>query len=335
MDLFTMMKDYAGSDDPAKMEQTRDGMGINTYPTKKVTVPVDVALVRKNGTVNADDSVVNQLLFDIPKNVLQKNDAAILNIIAANKWKRPIYFTSQRISLGFDKYIRQDGLSYRLVPVEGSEVNKGWVVDKMMNKFAFGNADKKNVYFDEENRRHLNSIRLAYASAASNLADNGKKEDAKKLLNKCDNGMLDENFGYGMVSRFQQHDYISMQFLEACYKAGDTVLADKVAKSVKKDLEQQITYYAALGNMTVAELQQGIAKSSQMRYQQERDDYMANLTPKLRSIYDDAERGYQFLKAMENFEQQFKNPRPAPIEQTGTINNTVPVQVPKAGPAKK
>ena len=335
MDLFTMMKDYAGSDDPGKMEQTRDGMGINTYPTKKVTVPVDVALVRANGTVNADDSVVNQLLFDIPKNVLQKNDAAILSIIAANKWKRPIYFTSQRISLGFDKYIRQDGLSYRLVPIENGEVNKGWVIDKMMTKFAFGNADKKNVYFDEENRRHLNSIRLAYASAASNLADNGKKEEAKKLLNKCDNGMLDENFAYGMVSRFQQHNYISLQFLEACYKAGDTLLAGKVTKSVKKDLEQQMTFYAALGNMSVAELQQGIAKSSQMRYQQERDEYMANMAPKLRSIYDDAERGFQFLNAMQSFEQQFKNPKPPQTEQTGTINNTVPVQEPKTAPVIK
>jgi hypothetical protein len=138
-----------------------------------------------------------------------------------------------------------------------------------------------------------------------------------------------------MVSRFQQHNYISLQFLEACYKAGDTALSDKVAKSVKKDLEQQMTYYAALGNMSVAELQQGIAKSSQMRYQQERDEYMENIAPKLRLIYDDAERGFQFLKAMESFEQQFKNPKPAPIEQAGTINNSVPVQQPVKKPDTK
>ncbi|MEJ7586079.1 MAG: hypothetical protein WKI04_00825 [Ferruginibacter sp.] len=35
----------------------------------------------------------------------------------------------------------------------------------MMNKFVFGNADKAGVYFDEENRKHLNNIRLAYAQA--------------------------------------------------------------------------------------------------------------------------------------------------------------------------
>ncbi len=325
IDLLTMMKDYAGSDDPAKMEQTRDGIGINTYPSKKVTVPVDTVLVRSNGTVNANDSIVSQLTMDIPKNVLQKNDATILNIIAANKWKRPIYFTSERVQLGFDQYLRQDGMSYRLVPVTNGDVNQQWVVDKMMNKFVFGSADKKGVYFDEENRRHLNSIRLAYASAAINLADNGKKEEAKKLLNKVDKGMLEENFGYGMVSRFQQHNYISSKFLEACYKAGDTVLADKVTKSLKKDLEQQMSYYASLGSMSVAELQQQVTKSSQIRYQQERDQFMANVAPKLSPLYEDAERAYQFLRDMDRLEQFFKNPKLPQLEQGGVINNNSPV----------
>ena len=329
MDLYSMMKDYAGSDDPAKMEQTRDGFGINTYPVKKVSVPVDVNLVRSNGTVNADDSVVSQLQFEIPKNMLQKNDAAILNIIAANKWKRPIYFTSERIGLGFDRYLRQDGLTYRLVPVDGGDVNKEWVVDKMMNKFQFGNCNKPGVYFDEENRRHLNSIRLAYASAAINLAEHDKKEDAKKMLSKCDKNMLEENFSYGMVSRFQQHNYISVQFLEACYRAGDTLLADKVSRSVKKDLEQQIAYYAALGEISVPELQQIINKSMQIRYQQERDDFSGSLTNKLRPLYEDAERAYQFLRGIDQMEQQFKTIQPGLTEMPAAPITNTPV------PAKK
>lgn len=325
MDLYTMMKDWAGSDDPSKVRPVGDGIVINTYPTKRVTVPVDVALVKSNGTVNADDSVVNELRFEIPKNVIQKNDAAILNIIAANKWKRPIYFTSERIQLGFDKYIRQDGLTYRLVPVEADDqnfVNRDWVADRMMNKFVFGAADKPGVYFDEENRRHLNSIRLAYATAAAGLADHGRKEDAKKLLNKCDKNMLEQNFPYGMVSRFQQHDYFSLQFLEAAYKAGDTALAQKVSREVKKDLEQQMAYYAKLGDMSPDELQKGLAMSMQFRYQNERDNYLSGLTKKLRAVYDDAERGFQFLNGIAALEKQYKNPLPAvnelPVPADGT-----------------
>ena len=320
MDLYTMMTEWAGSDDQNKVRAVGDGIVINTYPTKNVTVPVDVALVRKNGTVNADDSVVNELRFEIPKTIIQKNDAAILNIIAANKWKRPIYFTSERINLGFDKYIRQDGLTYRLVPVENSEVNRPWVVDKMTNKFVFGNCDKPGVYYDEENRRHLNTIRLAYASAATNLADHGRKEDAKKLLQKCDKNMLDENFSYGMVSRFQQHNYISLQFLEACYKAGDIVLAQKVGKAVKKDLSQQMAYYAALGGMSSSEFEKTLSASIQIRYQQERDNFLSGISNKLRPLYDDAERGFQFLKGIESIEQQYNPAKQTTVENPGSIN---------------
>jgi hypothetical protein len=321
MDLYSMMKDYAGSDAPDKVRPIGDGITLNTYPTKAVTVPVDVQLVKTNGTVNDDDSVVSELRFDIPKNVLQKNDAAILNIIAANKWKRPIYFTSERAQLGFDKYIRQDGLTYRLVPVENPEVNRKRVVDVMMNKFVFGNANKPGVYFDEENRRHLNSIRLAYASAAANLADHDKKDEAKKLLQKCDQNMLEENFGYGMVSRFQQHNYISIQFFEACLKAGDTTLANKVSKAVRKDLEQQMKYYASLGDLSTAELQNALNTSMQFRYQQERNNFLANLTNKLRPVYDDAERAFQFLRAMDAMEEGYKEKAAGPVETPATISN--------------
>ncbi len=209
-------------------------------------ISVDINEVKQNGTVAAMDSVVNEVVFDIPKNVLGKNETAILNIIAANRWKRPIYFTSPNSQLGIEDYLRSDGLTYRFVPVKNGGVNRDWVVDKMMNKFVFGNADKPGVYFDEENRRHLNTLRWQYALAAMNLVDNNRMDDAKKLLRKCDTMMLQENFPYGMVSRGQQHNQISGLFLQACYKAEDKDLAKNVSASLRKDLDQQVAYYASL-----------------------------------------------------------------------------------------
>lgn len=247
-DLYDVMKNYVGSDDPAKMDDRGNGEALNTYPVKKLSVPVDKALVLKNGTVNATDSVVSELRFEIPKGALVKNDLALLNIIAANKWQRPIYFTSPSADLGFDQYIRRDGLSFRLVPVENSRVNTDWMLDKAMNKFAFGNANVKGVYFDEENRRHLNSIRTAYSELAMDLAAKNRKEEARKVLEKADK-MLESagNFDYGMTSRGNQHNRNSLLFLQACYMADDTTLANKVATSVKKDLQQQVRYYNSLG----------------------------------------------------------------------------------------
>jgi hypothetical protein len=247
-DLYDLMKNYVGSDDPAKMEDRGNGDGLNTFPVKKVSVPVDKAYVVKNGTVTDKDSVVSEMRFDIPKGAMVKNDLALLNIIAANKWNRPIYFTAPTAELGFDGYLRRDGLSFRLVPVLNSQVNTDWMYDKAMNKFGFGNANIKGVYYDEENRRHLNTIRTAYAELARDLAGKDRKEEAKKVLEKVDHMIDQSNFAYGMTSRGNIHNRNSLLFLESCYLAGDTALAKKVDASVRKDMQQQLRYYNALSS---------------------------------------------------------------------------------------
>lgn len=248
-DLFDLMKNYVGSDDRTKMEDRGNGEPLSTFPVRKFSVPVDKALVLANKTVNPTDSVVNEMRFELPKSSMMKNDMAVLNIIAANKWNRPIYFTNPQIELGFDQFLRRDGLSHRLIPVQNSRVNTDWMKDKAMNVFAAGNADIKGVYFDEENRRHLNSIRSAYADLAIDLANTGRKEEARKVLEKVDKMMDEDNFSYGMVSRGNMHNRNSLLFLEACYMADAKKLIDKVEKSVNKDLKQQIQYYDSLEGM--------------------------------------------------------------------------------------
>ncbi len=249
-DLYDMMKNYVGSDDPGKMAATNGEESINVFPVKKVSVPVDLNAVRQNGTVNASDQVVSELKFDIPKQLLMKNDLAVLNIIAANatnKWSRPICFTSAFDELGFSGYLRRDGLAYRLVPVLNQPINTETMKANLMTKYATGNANIPGVYFDEENRRHLNSIRSSYSELANDLSNKGRKEEAKAALNKIDKMMLQENMPYGHISRGNMHDRNSLMFLEACYRADDKVLAAKVTASVKKDLQQQLKFYNALG----------------------------------------------------------------------------------------
>ena len=247
-DLYDMMKNYVGSDDADKTLKNGDDV-YNTFPIRKVSVPVDINTVRSYGTVNATDSVVSEMRFDIPpKNGLQKNDLAVLNIVAANKWKRPIYFTMPYNDLGFQNYLRKDGMTYRLVPVENSPYNTDWMYKLVMdpNKWKYGNAGMRGVYYDEENKRHLNDIRRADVETAYDLISKDRKEDARKVLEKDDKSILEQNFAYGETSRNNDHNRLSMAFLEACYRSDDQKLAAKVLASVKKDLQQQLIYYNAL-----------------------------------------------------------------------------------------
>jgi len=189
---------------------------------------------------------------------LFKNDAAILNIIAANQWKRPIYFTTPGLGIGFDPFLRQDGLTFRLVPVTNARetVNIDWMLDKVMNKFRFGNADKDDMYYDEENRRHLLSIRNAHVALAMNLVAAGRKEEAIKVLRHCDKNIPDKNMPYGMSSRYGNDcNEKSIYFASVAYQAGDVELGKRVAEAVKKDCEQQIAYYASLNEDQIGSVQ--------------------------------------------------------------------------------
>ncbi|NCI46938.1 protein O-mannosyl-transferase family [Sediminibacterium soli] len=247
-DLYDMMKNYVGSDDPAKMEDRGGGDALNTFPVRKMSVPVDRNMVLKNQTVNANDSIVGEMRFDITKRALMKNDLALLNVIAANKWNRPVYFTNDQVGLGFDQYLRRDGLTWRLIPVinERTAVNTDYMFNKAMNVFGSGNANVKGVYFDEENRRHLRSIRDAYTDLAMDLANKNRKEEAVKVLRKAD-GMIDQdNYPYGFTGRANLDNRSSLIMMQAALMAGDKELAKKIGDSVKKDLEQQIRYYNGL-----------------------------------------------------------------------------------------
>jgi hypothetical protein len=307
-DLYDMMKNYAGKDDPDKMVDRGEDRPYNTFPVRKVSVPVDKDFVLKNGTVNPTDSVVDAVNFEIPKNVLMKNESTILNVIASNKWKRPIYFTNYYDELGFGSYLRRDGLTFRLVPVINSRVNTDWSFDKLMSKeFVFGNMNLPGVYADEENRRNLNFIRQAYGELALDLAEKNRKDDARKVLNRVDNMMLQENFPYGMISRANMHNRLGVVLLRAAYEADDKDLAAKITKSVKTDLQQQMRYYKSLDGW----------RADGMQYEKE--------------------GAQNLLQSIDAIEKQYLG-NPNAVENGAIITNpdsSVPAQQKKGSPVKK
>jgi hypothetical protein len=225
-----------------------------------------------------------------------KNEMAMYAIIATSQFKRPVCFTSlqELKELGLDKYVRQTGMSYELVPVlsDGGSVDTDVAYKNVMTKFAFGNAKNGNVYYDEENRRHLNSIKYSIAEIAVALASEGKKDSARKILRKFDSEVNEKSYPYAMTSnRGNQHDYFSYVFLQACYVAEEYELANKVAKLLLKDLNQQIVYYKSLGdNMSDDQFMQ----NCELAYQGKPN----SLTNKQMSFVQEALSSYQLLNTI-------------------------------------
>ncbi len=219
-----------------------------------LTIPVDVNYVRSAGLVNAGDSVLSQIQIDVPasKNFFSLDQLTMLNVLAASNWRRPICFTSPYGEIGFSPYLRQVGLIYQLVPVKvdrrDMDINR--TDSLLLKEFRSGGASKTGIYFDEENRRHLLSIRQTYAIAALNLAEEGRKPEALELLKKSESLMIPQALPYAMVSargfRSNFHNFISMLYLQAAYKTGYMELYNKLKVAMRKDLVEQKAYYKYL-----------------------------------------------------------------------------------------
>jgi hypothetical protein len=301
-DLDSVLR-YVVADPSGKYQASTQDGPVNIFPTHKFKVPVNKAYALASGIAKPTDKIVSDLLIDFnPKRqYLLKNELSIYAIIATSQFKRPICFTSTQElkELGLEKYVRQTGMSYELVPVEGGGIDAATSYATIMNKFSFGNAKNPTVYYDEENRRHLNSIRLAVSQIAQALVAEGKMDSARQVLRKMDSETNEQSFPYGMTSnRGNQHNYFSYLFLQSCYASGELNLAKKVNGSVMKDLKQEVAYYKSLGeSMNDDQFQQSIENAYQNK--------PSNLNNKQASFVQDALTCYQLMAALTKMEQDF------------------------------
>lgn len=207
--IIEKMKDYAGikdvidfiaSDDPRTKFESDNNEEVAYMPTRKVLVPVDSATVLHNGTVDPKNAgeIVPYLEWTIPGSYLTKSDLLVLDMIANNNWKRPIYFTAtgREGCLSLDNYLQLEGFAYRLVPLETvakdnylsvGRIDTKVMYNNMMNIFKWGRMNQPHVLIDEFNLRTFLIIKLRnnFNRLASALLDEGKRDSAVKVLDRC------------------------------------------------------------------------------------------------------------------------------------------------------
>jgi len=303
-DLYDTFKTVLANDDPRYMVSSESGMQLNTLPTRKFSVPVDTRLALANGAAHPGETIAPELHLDVSpqKNYLLKNELTMLAIIAANRWHRPICFTTpgEINALGLGKYVRNRGLAYELTPVENSRVDNDVAYQHILTKFQYGHAGTPGVYFDGDNRRELNLIKLTHAEIAGSLAAAGRKEEARRVLDNYDHNVDMKNFPYGLTSNSGNLDNsYSLYFLESCYAADDATLAAKVAASLRKDLQQQMQYYQSRGESMTDEQ---LAINAQQALQGKQN----NLSDKQIEFAQDILSSYQLLLQIDQLEHQYK-----------------------------
>ena len=114
------------------------------YPTNKIRVPVNKKNVLESGLVSAKDAdkIVPFIDIELPESGITKNQLMMLDILANNDWKRPLYFTGGSYAeseyIWMKNYLQLDGLVYKLVPIR-SELGKN-------NPYLMGRIDSENMY---------------------------------------------------------------------------------------------------------------------------------------------------------------------------------------------
>jgi len=307
-DLRTSLKNVFASDDQKFTSEGNDGEMYHISPMKKFSMPVNKQHVLATGAALPGDEIVDELKLDLSaKNYLLRGDLLMLAIISTTNWERPVCFTSSSSisALGLDKYVRQEGMTYRLVPVMNKNdvpnVNTEIAFSNMMQKFQYGAANKKGIYYDEANRRCLNYIRLAHAQVALSLANTGQKEKARLLLEHFDKQYNAKDYPYGMISsRGNQHNAITLQYLQACYYSGEKALAKKIDAAVRKDLRQQLQYYISLGESGGSE--ENIASNALALLRNKE----SNLDEKQSQFANDILSSYQILNQLDTWQKEFQ-----------------------------
>ncbi len=187
--------------------------------------------------------MTDRLTWRIKGRGLEKKDLAIIDLIANNNWERPIYFntTSLRsISFDLNKHVVQEGLTYRLMPIEYPPQNGDFLVntdvmyDNVMNRFQWRGLNDSTTYNTEDYRNFCLNHRSALNTLATDLIMKGDTARAAEVLNKSLEVMPDASVPY---------DFFSVQSIALFFAVGDRDLAISIGETVGDRAQEWLAYY--------------------------------------------------------------------------------------------
>ena len=167
--------------------------------SRKLMIPVNKENVIKYGIVPEEDydKILDTVCLEIPsgKNLMEKAELMILDMLANYDWDRPIYFMTQggALEIGIRDYLQLDGFIYKFVPIKSStsftsvsQVDTEALYDRLMNVFKFDRFDG-DYFVDYQNLSTFNgaaSPRFVFVQTAAALYSKGDTARAVQLLDR-------------------------------------------------------------------------------------------------------------------------------------------------------
>ena len=238
------------SDNPGTEAQLQSGQTVSTFPTKNIRIPVNKENVLEYGIVDPKyaDQIVDNIFLTLEGNVIYKNRLLMLDIIANNDWKRPIYFTGGSFGdddyLWMKDYLQLDGVAYKLVPIRSPidprtpfdmgrvnaekmyEIVKGW---------DWGNMGSTEIYHDPETRKNSITYRSNLARLVEALLEEGETEKAEEILDLAMEKMPVDYYGFYSLLE---------PFIEGYFEVGKPEKAKQLWEKVAGKYQQNLKFYS-------------------------------------------------------------------------------------------
>jgi hypothetical protein len=170
----------------------------------------------------------------------------MLDIIATNKWQRPICFSapnSVKDYFDVDSYCLAEGWVYQFMPVKASPedyigglggVDPETSYDILMHKSVWGNVNDPHVYIDPETRNNAYRPKTNILRVAQSLILSGEKKKGVEVMDMYFKNFPTEKFGYDMDDAI---------FANLYYRADEIQKANKIVKTVAKVYSNDLEYY--------------------------------------------------------------------------------------------
>lgn len=186
--------------------------------------------------------------LELKQQMVNKGDLAFWDIIATNRGRRPVCFTSlvDPAEHGLKNNLIFDGLVFRLTDQlsnENSVVSTGKVetenlYKKMMKMCNWDNLSDSSVYFDWNHRRMLATmqIRNAFCRLAQSLSEEKQSARAVEVLKKAEKTIS---------LKLWPVDYQSILMASLYAPNGQKQLGEIRFKELSESLESMLSYYAS------------------------------------------------------------------------------------------
>ncbi len=231
---------------PMLMQRTQSGMDLTVMPTRIFKLDVNKAAVETAVPEEDRPRMVSNITWDIGKGALYKSDLLMLDILANNEWKRPIYFSTTLGNSNFlnlREYMYLEGLAYRLLPVKNEgAVNIPVMYENMMKKMSFRGLDNPDAYFDENYKRFPLNARKSFYMLAQSMINEAKYDTANAAKLRQQAGEVVDHCLKVMPDKALPYDFYMPSYIGLLLELGKRKEADAMASLMAKRADAELRY---------------------------------------------------------------------------------------------